>query len=115
MIAARRIGDTTVVQVKNQLSDAILSQVNQAEGAPIAIVKQLTSSFLSSETTVMDYDLKQASNMQGGVIFNLCLMWVVHFKLEKVQPLLIHIITSLIQLAYSPLFQVYVSLFPMLE
>lgn len=60
----------------------------------------------------MDYDLKQASNIQSGVIFNMSFMWFLHFKLEKVQPLLIHIVTNFVQLVYNPLFQVYVSADP---
>mmetsp|Transcript_117401 Transcript_117401/g.336800 ORF Transcript_117401/g.336800 Transcript_117401/m.336800 type:complete len:127 (+) Transcript_117401:175-555(+) len=78
------------------------------DGTARTMFQKLTSSFLSSETTVMEYDLKQASDMQGAVLLNLCFMWFLHFHLEKVQPLVIQIMTGFMQLIYSPLFQVHV-------
>lgn len=74
------------------------------------MIKKVTSSFLSAEVTTMEYDLKQASEMQGGILMNMCFMWVLHFKMEKVQPLILQIVTGLLQLVYCPLFQIYVSL-----
>jgi hypothetical protein len=56
----------------------------------------------------MEYDMKQALNMQGGVLFNMAFMWLIHFKMEKVQPLVMQVVTGYMQLAYSPLFQAYV-------
>ncbi len=106
--SARRKNDLTVVQANNALPDLLASQMN-LEGSAHSMLKMLTSSFLSSETTVMEYDLKQASDMQGAVLVNLCFMWFLHFRLEKVQPLVIQIMTGFLQLIYSPLFQVYVS------
>jgi hypothetical protein len=46
--------------------------------------------------------------MQSGLIFNMAINWFLHFKMEQVQPLLIQSITGLINMVYSPLFQVYV-------
>ena len=71
-------------------------------------MKNLASSFLSSESTVMEYDLKQARSMQGGILFNMCFMWFLHFKMNQMQPLLINTVTGIMNLYYSPLFQVYV-------
>ena len=106
-LSARRKNDLTVLQLSNPLPDLIASQM-KVEGNTQALLKKLTSSFLSSDSTVMEYDLKQASDMQGAVLLNICFMWFLHFRLEKVQPLVIQIMTGFMQLIYSPLFQVYV-------
>lgn len=103
-IMAKKNNDRTPVSVKNPLSDMLQKQM----GGQQEMVKNLASSFLSSETTIMEYDMKQASSMQGGILFNLAFMWFLHFKLEKVQPLLMQIVTGTMQLIYNPLFQVYV-------
>ncbi len=95
------------VEVRNPISDVVMSQMKLDRNAD-TMMKKLTSSFLSSEITVMDYDLRQTSDMQGGILINLCFMWFLHFKMEKMQPLLIQITTGMLQLIYSPLFQVYV-------
>lgn len=105
--SARKKNDLTIVRANKALPDLIASQM-KLEGSAHTMLKKLTSSFLSSETTVMEYDLKQASDMQGAVLMNLCFMWFLHFRLEKVQPLVIQIMTGFMQLIYSPLFQVYV-------
>lgn len=106
-LAAKRKRDMTTIEVRNPMSDVLTSQL-QLDGNARTMIKKLSSSFLSSETTMMDYDLKQASNMQGGVILTMGFMWFLHFKLDKVQPLLIQVCMGLLQLIYSPLFQVYV-------
>lgn len=96
------------IDVRNQVSDVLMSQL-QLDGDSRLMIKRVASSFLCSKTTMMDYDLKQASNMQGGVILNMGFMWFLHFKLDKVQPLLIQAFMGFLQLIYNPLFQVYVS------
>jgi len=88
--------------------DMLMSQM-QLDISALELSKRLTSSFLSSDMTAMEYDLKQASDMQGGVVLNMLVMWFLHFKLEKIQPLLIQVLMGFAQLVYSPLFQVYVS------
>jgi hypothetical protein len=80
----------------------------QAVGGGNDMIKNLASSFLKKETTAMEYDMGQATSMQGGIIFNMLLMWFLHFKLEQVQPLLVTTVNGFVQLAYNPLFQVYV-------
>ena len=71
-------------------------------------MRSLASSFLSSETTVVEYDLKQAKGMQAGLLFNMCFMWFLHFKMEQIQPLLIQSMMGISSMVYSPLFQVYI-------
>lgn len=90
--------------MSNPLSGFLAQQNQQQSG----MVKSLASSFLSSTSTVLEYDLQQARNMQGGILFNLAFMWFLHFKMEQVQPLLMTTANGLINLYYSPLFQAYV-------
>lgn len=107
LVATRR-GDTATVEARNPAIDMLLTQI-RLDGNAQEMAKRLTASLLGSETTVMEYDLRQASDMQGGVIVNMLFMWFLHFKLEKVQPLLIQVLMGFFQLGCSPLFQVYVS------
>merc|ERR1712176_1323737 len=72
------------------------------------MVKNLASSFLKTESTIVEYDMGQTKNMQGGVLFNMLLMWFLHFKMQQVQPLLVTTINGFLQLIYNPLFQVYI-------
>jgi hypothetical protein len=104
---AKKKNDMTPVTVQNPLSGMLQSQLEQQEGAN-GMVKSLASSFLSSASTVKEYDMKQALSMQGGIVFTMAFMWLLHFKMEKVQPLLMQVATGFTQLAYHPLFQVYV-------
>ena len=71
------------------------------------MVKDLASQFLSSKTTVMEYDLKQAKSMNSGLLINMAFMWLLHFKMEQTQPLIAQTVTGVLNLVYSPLFQVY--------
>eukprot|EP00980_Cylindrotheca_fusiformis_P020717 scaffold7738_cov133-Cylindrotheca_fusiformis.AAC.26 len=106
-IMAKRNNDRTPLKVVNPLSGMLEKQMEQSGGSN-DMLKGLASSFLSSETTVMEYDLKQANSMQGGVLFTMAFNWFLHFKMEKVQPLLLQVITGTMQLIYNPLFQVYI-------
>ena len=72
------------------------------------MVKNLASNFLKKETTVCEYDMGKAMSMQGGILFNMAFMWLLHFKMNQVQPLLVTSINGFLQLAYNPLFQVYI-------
>jgi hypothetical protein len=107
-IMASKNNDRTPLTIQNQMSSMLQSQLDQAPGGANDMVKNLASSFLSSSSTVMEYDIKQANNMQGGMLFTLALMWFLHFKLGQVQPLLMQIATGIMNLGFSPLFQVYV-------
>jgi hypothetical protein len=104
-IMAKKNNDRTPVKTQNVLSGMLEKQMGQQEND---MVKNLASSFLNSETTVMEYDMKQASSMQGSVLFNMAFNWFLHFKMEKVQPLLMQVVSGTMQLIYHPLFQVYV-------
>jgi len=106
-LAARRKRDLTLIDVKSPIFDAITTQL-QLDKAANTMLKKLSSSLLPSEATIMEYDLKQASTMEGGIILTMCFMWVLHFKLDKVQPLIIQILMGFMNLVYSPLFQIYV-------
>ena len=106
-LKAKAINDRTPVSVSNPLSNMLQSQL-QGQDSSNAMMKNLASSFLSSESTILEYDLKQAKNMQGGILFNMIFMWFLHFKMEQIQPLLIQTVTGFMNLVYSPLFQVYV-------
>jgi Phosphate transport (Pho88) len=106
-IRAKAANNRTPVTLSNPLSGLVQSQLQGPTGGN-EMIKNLASSFLKSESTVLEYDLKQAQSMQGGLIFNMAFMWLLHFKMEQMQPLLINTISGLINLVYSPLFQVYV-------
>jgi Phosphate transport (Pho88) len=105
-IQAKINNDRTPIQLKNPLSSLVQNQLANANGG--GIMKDLASSFLSSSSTVLEYDLKQALNMQSGLIFNMLFMWFLHFKMQQVQPLIIQTANGLQSMVYSPLFQIYV-------
>ena len=107
-IRAKINNDRTHVEVTNPFSAILEQQQQTAFGGGNSALKNLASSFLKSSTTVMEYDMKQASAMQGGILFSMLLMWFLHFKMEQVQPLLISVVNGLVQLGFNPLFQVYV-------
>ena len=108
-VQAKLNNDRTPIELKNPLSSVLESQLG---GGGVnknnSMMKNLASSFLSSTSTVLEYDLKQARGMQSGLIFNMLFMWFLHFKMEQVQPLLIQTLNGLLTMVYSPLFQVYV-------
>lgn len=106
-VMAKKRNDRTPVTTQNPLSGVLQSQLGNSEMGN-GMMKSLASSFLSSQTTVMEYDMKEAKSMQGGVIFNMMFMYFLHFKMDQVQPLLIQVVTGIMQLIYSPLFQTYV-------
>jgi hypothetical protein len=106
-LKAKANNDRTPVSVSNPLTNMLQSQL-QGQDNSNAMMKNLASSFLSSESTILEYDLKQAKNMQGGILFNMIFMWFLHFKMEQIQPLLIQTVTGFMNMVYSPLFQVYV-------
>jgi Phosphate transport (Pho88) len=111
-IQAKSINDRTPIQLTNPLSSLIQNQLlggsSEEGGGANNMIKSLASSFLSSQSTVLDYDLKQARGMQSGLIFNMLFMWFLHFKMGQVQPLLIQSLNGVTAMVYSPLFQIYV-------
>jgi len=106
-IMAKRGDDRTPVELNNPLSNMVESQLESVGGGN-DMVKNLASSFLKKELSVREYDIRQTSVMQGSILFNMLLMWVLHFKMQQVQPLLVSVVNGFLQLAYNPLFQVYI-------
>jgi hypothetical protein len=113
-IMAKSRNDRTVVHMKSPLLDEMTrrgggdSSSKRNSSNNQFLLKTIASSFLSKDTTVMEYDLGQATSMQSGIIISMALMWFFHFQLEQVQPLLIALINNTLQLFFNPLFQVYV-------
>jgi hypothetical protein len=105
-IQAKSADDRTPITLKNPLTSVLQRQLGG--GDEKGMIKNLASSFLTSETTVLEYDLRQARSMQSGLVMNMLFMWFLHFKMEQVQPLLIQSVTGFVQMIYSPLFQAYV-------
>jgi hypothetical protein len=104
-IQARKMNDRTPIELKSPLTSVLQSQMGDGGNG---MMKNLASSFLASKSTVLEYDLKQSRSMQSGIIFNMVTMWVLHFKMGQVQPLLIQSVTGFVTMVYSPLFQIYV-------
>uniref|UniRef100_A0A7S4VV48 Uncharacterized protein n=3 Tax=Ditylum brightwellii TaxID=49249 RepID=A0A7S4VV48_9STRA len=108
-IKARKINDRTPITLSNPLSSVVQSQLSKGgSGGTNDMVKNLAGQFLSSQTTVMEYDLKQAKSMSNSLLFPLAFNWFLHFKMNQVQPLLFQTANGISNLIYSPLFQVYV-------
>jgi Phosphate transport (Pho88) len=72
------------------------------------MVKNIASSFLSSKSTILEYDLQQSRSMQSGLLLSIVFQWLLHFQLQQIQPLIMATLNGLLALVYSPLFQVYV-------
>jgi hypothetical protein len=106
-IQAKRTNDLTPIEISNPLSSVLKSQIGGNDGSG-NLLKSLATSLLSSSTTILEYDLKQANGMQSGLIFSILFVWFMHFKMNQVQPLLIQTANGIIQMVYSPLFQVYI-------
>ena len=107
-VMAKRNNDLTPVNGENPLTSMLSSRLEKQSSGTNDVVKNLASSFLKTESTVKEYDMGQAKNMQGAILFNIVFMWFLHFKMQQVQPLLVTTINGLLQLAYNPLFQVYI-------
>lgn len=107
-IQAKATDDRTPVTVSNPFSSMLQGQMEGMAAGGGGMMKMLASSLLSSTTSVLEYDLKEAKNMQRGLLFNMAFQWFLHFKMKQVQPLLIQTGSGLLNLYYSPLFQIYV-------
>jgi Phosphate transport (Pho88) len=109
-IQVKQNNDRTPIELKNPLSSLLQTQLGGPTGGlgGNSMMKSLASSFLSSQSTVLDYDLKEVRGMQSSLIFNMLFMWFLHFKMQQVQPLFIQSVNGLMSMVYSPLFQAYV-------
>ena len=107
-IKAKEANDRTPVNVSNPLSAVLQNQLDGLAGGAGSMMKTLASSLLSSTTTVLEYDLKEANSMQRGLLFNMAFLWFLHFKMKQVQPVMLQTASGFLNIFYSPLFQVYV-------
>lgn len=108
---AKGIDDRTPITISNPLASLVQNGAMggaAANGGGNFVVKALADQVLSTQTTVLEYDLKQAKKMNGGLLFPMVLLYFLHFKMKQVQPLLMQTATGFSNLVYSPLFQVYV-------
>jgi len=97
--------DRTPVTVNNPLSNLVQSQLSSGSNG---IVKNLASSFLSSSSTVMEYDLSQAKSTNSRLLPTMLMLWVMHYKMGQVQPLFYQTVNGFKDMLTSPLFQSYV-------
>jgi len=102
-VQAKLNNDRTPIKMTNPLSGILNAQLQNQD-----MIKNLASSFLSTQSTIMEYDLKQAKNMNGGILLNMAFMWFLHFKMGQTQPLFFQTVQGLTNLVFNPLFQCYV-------
>ena len=117
-IMARMRNNRTPITITNAMADLVKTQLSSAISKQTPggskgqgendMVKGLTSKLLSSESTVMEYDMKQAASARSSLLMPLLFTWVIHFKFGQVQPLFLQASSGIVSLIYSPLFQVYV-------
>jgi len=107
-IKAKLANDRTPLTVKNPMSSLLQKQLPSGGGGTNDMVKNIASQFLQSETTAMEYDLKEAKKMGNSLLFPMIMLWFLHFKMGQVQPLLFQVSSGVLNLVYSPLFQIYV-------
>jgi hypothetical protein len=84
-IRAKSTNDRTPITLSNPLSSVLQSQL-QPESGGNDMIKNLASSFMSSSSTFVEYDLKQARSMQSGLIINMGFMWFLHFVSRPSDP-----------------------------
>lgn len=109
-IRAKSIDDRTPITISNPLASLVQNGAMggaAANGGGNFVVKTLADQVLSTQTTVLEYDLNQAKKMNGGLLFPMVFLYFLHFKMKQVQPLLMQTATGFLNLVYSPLFQVY--------
>eukprot|EP00592_Proboscia_alata_P001561 CAMPEP_0194370064 /NCGR_PEP_ID=MMETSP0174-20130528/18405_1 /TAXON_ID=216777 /ORGANISM="Proboscia alata, Strain PI-D3" /LENGTH=363 /DNA_ID=CAMNT_0039147351 /DNA_START=173 /DNA_END=1264 /DNA_ORIENTATION=- len=117
-IMARMRNNRTPITITNAMADMVKTQLSSAISKQTPggskgqgendMVKGLTSKLLSSESTVMEYDMKQAASARSSLLMPLLFTWVIHFKFGQVQPLFLQASSGIVSLIYSPLFQIYV-------
>jgi len=110
---AKALDNRTIITLESPMVNLVKSQINnvvagKGNTATTNTIKTLTNRFLSSQTTIREYDMNQANQMRNGLLFPLILMWIMHFKFGQVQPLLLTVAMGIASLVQSPLFQVYV-------
>lgn len=111
----KAINDRTEITLSNPLASLVQGATGGAMmggggggGGGNFMVKALADQMLSSTTTIYEYDLSQAKKMNSGLLMPMIFLYFLHFKMKQVQPLLMQTATGVMNLVYSPLFQVYV-------
>ncbi|KAL7523785.1 hypothetical protein ACHAWF_000665, partial [Thalassiosira exigua] len=119
-LRAKVVDDRTPVVVRNPLAALVQSGVGGLAGGGgdaaggvggmggNFVVKALADQVLSSRTTAVEYDLQEAKKMNSALLFPMAFMYFLHFKMRQIQPLMMQTATGVLNLVYSPLFQVYV-------
>lgn len=114
-LRAKSIDDRTPITISNPLASLVQNGAMGGAAAAAAnggggnfMVKALADQILCSETTILEYDLKQAKKMNGGLLVPMVVLYFLHFRMKQVQPLIMQTATGVLNWVYSPLFQVYV-------
>ncbi len=110
-LKAKSTNDRTLVMISSPLASLLPAAVTGGGSGGMggnSMVKSLADQVLSTQTTILEYDLKQAKQMNGSLLFPMIFNYFLHFKMKQVQPLIMQTATGMVNLVYSPLFQVYV-------
>lgn len=102
----RQINDRTEITLSNPL--ASMAEAMMQKNSNNAMVKSLTSQILTTQTTIYEYDMQQIKSMQSGLLMPMVFIYFLHFRMKQMQPLLMQTVTGVMNLVYSPLWQVYV-------
>mmetsp|Transcript_7211 Transcript_7211/g.10645 ORF Transcript_7211/g.10645 Transcript_7211/m.10645 type:complete len:465 (+) Transcript_7211:48-1442(+) len=111
---AKAINDRTEITLSNPLASLVQGAAGGAMGGAAGggggnfMVKALADQMLSSTTTIYEYDVSQAKKMNSGLLMPMVFLYFLHFRMKQVQPLLMQTATGVMNMVYSPLFQVYV-------
>ena len=98
------INDRTPITINNPIGNMLKNQLNSSG----EMVKNMADSFLSSQSSVMEYDLAQAKSMNSSLLFPMIMLYFLHFRLGQVQPLFFQTATGVKEFIMSPLFQTYI-------
>jgi hypothetical protein len=118
-VKAKMVNDRTEITLSNPLASLVEGAAASAGGGGGGaggvgggggnfMVKALANQMLSTTTTIYEYDLQQAKKMNSGLLMPMIFLYFLHFKMKQVQPLLMQTATGVMNMVYSPLFQVYV-------
>lgn len=115
-VKAKMVNDRTEITLSNPLASLVEGAAASAGGGAGGVgggggnfmVKALANQMLSTTTTIYEYDLQQAKKMNSGLLMPMIFLYFLHFKMKQVQPLLMQTATGVMNMVYSPLFQVYV-------
>jgi len=102
----KQINDRTEITLSNPLASMAESMLQKNSNNDM--VKSLTSQILTTHTTIYEYDMQQIKSMQSGLLMPMVFIYFLHFRMKQMQPLLMQTVTGLMNLVYSPLWQVYV-------